>query len=235
MGTSIELTVGDVSLAYAKNFMGNDYGFLFQEADLTRRPYSGINYDYYSEHPDEQVDLAESELGFVWPLSRVLTRLRLLGHTLEGARAEYRAILEEAASVFDPLDSADDAKPLLSFEEFCSLANLYPLSSLTTKYIELDSEERAAVAKGRFAAHASEFSRLPWTDNSDMYWSESSYLSAKICILSPPSMLQIFGQDPENADAEVMWQFGPIVNAGWVDRDAFCAGAQRTQAIFGRD
>jgi hypothetical protein len=38
MGTSIELTVSNVSLDYAKNFMGNDYGFLFQETDLVLQP-----------------------------------------------------------------------------------------------------------------------------------------------------------------------------------------------------
>jgi hypothetical protein len=45
-------------------------------------------------------------------------------------------------------------------------------------------------------------------------------------------MLQIFALNPENADAEVMWQFGPIVNAGWVERDSFGAGARRTQSIL---
>lgn len=228
MGTEIELKVSGVSLDYAKNNMGNDYGFLFQEADLMRCRCDTINYDYYREHPDEEAELAESELGFVRPLSRVLPRLRVLGHTLEGARAEYQATLEGPHSLPDSLDPDE----VLTFEEFCSLANLYPLASLATKYIDFDTKEREVVAQGRFAAYASEFSRLPWTDNRVQYWSESSYLSEKICILSAPSMLQIFGQNPENADAEVMWQFGPIVSAGWVDRDAFRAGAERTQAIL---
>lgn len=232
MGTEIQLTIGNVSLDYAKNHMGNDYGFLFQEADLARRRFDAIDYNYYEEHPDEEPDLAESELGFVRPLSRVLSRLSVLGHTLERARAEYQAILEEATSMADTTDPAEDAKPTLTFEEFCALASLYPLASLATKYIDFDTEERAAVAQGRFAAHASDFSRLPWTDNLDMYWSESSYLSSRVCILSASSMLQIFSLNPENANAEVTWQFGPIVNAGWVDREAFCAGARRTQAIL---
>ncbi len=75
MGTEIQLTIGNVSLDYAKNHMGNDYGFLFQEADLARRRSDAINYNYYEEHPDEEPDLAESELEFVRPLSRVLSRL----------------------------------------------------------------------------------------------------------------------------------------------------------------
>lgn len=45
-------------------------------------------------------------------------------------------------------------------------------------------------------------------------------------------MLLFFALDPRNADAEVMWEFGNIVNAGWVARDAFVADATRTQAIL---
>lgn len=45
-------------------------------------------------------------------------------------------------------------------------------------------------------------------------------------------MLQVFSLNPENSDAEVIWQFGPIVNAGWVERDAFIAGAHRLQGIL---
>lgn len=57
MGTSIELKIGGVSLDYAKNSMGNDYGFLFQEADVTRIRSDGIDYEYYAEHPEEQAEL----------------------------------------------------------------------------------------------------------------------------------------------------------------------------------
>jgi hypothetical protein len=227
MGTEIEFKVSNVSLDYAKNNMGNDYGFIFQDADLTRRHSGGINYEYYEEHPEEKADLAEHELAFVRPLSRVLPRLHVLGHTLDLARAEYQDALDEAATY----GFGEEGSLPLTFEEFCGLANRYPLASLTSEYIERDTPDRATVAQGRFAAHAGDFSRLPRTD-SDSYWSESSYLSAMLCILCPTSMLQIFALNPENAGAEVVWQFGPIVNAGWVDREAFCAGTRREQAIL---
>jgi hypothetical protein len=45
-------------------------------------------------------------------------------------------------------------------------------------------------------------------------------------------MLRVFALGPENSEAEVTWQFGNIVNAGWVDRSSFAAGAQRTHAIL---
>ncbi|SFP96660.1 HEPN/Toprim-associated domain-containing protein [Sphingomonas rubra] len=231
MGTSIELTVCGVSLSYAKNHMGLDFGYLFQDADLTRRPCRGIDYEYYREHPETMADLIESELTFVRALCRVIPRLNVLGHSLEGARAEYEAVIAEAASLDDPEPDTDQER-YLSFEEFCHLANLLPLTELSDRFVDLPSDEREIEAQGRFAAHAGLFARLPLTDNSDLYWSEASYVSARLCILSASSMLLIFALNPENARAEVMWQFGDIVNAGWVARDAFVAGARRNQAIL---
>jgi hypothetical protein len=152
----------------------------------------------------------------------------VLGHTLDSARTEYQDALDEAAAY----GFGEDGLPPLSFEEFCALATRYPLTSLSNEYIEWGTPNRATVAQGRFAAYAYDFSRLPWIDQSDLYWSESSYLSATLCILSPSSMLQIFALNPENAETELVWQFGPIVKAGWVDREAFCAGARRGQTIL---
>ncbi|MET4232287.1 hypothetical protein ACVWXN_006036 [Bradyrhizobium sp. i1.4.4] len=231
VGTEIQLKVGDVSLDYAKNHMGNDYGFLFQDGDLACRRSDAISYDYYAENPDED-DLAEHEACFVRPLARVLPRLRLLGYTLDSARAEYQAVLDSAAEMDAAINPEEGPRSILTFEEFCALACMHPLSDLESEYIDFNTVERAAIAQGRFAANRDEFARVPWTDNSNSYWSESSYLSARLCILSAPSMLHIFGLNPVNADAEVIWQFGPIVSAGWVSRESFQAGARRVQSML---
>lgn len=227
MGTEIQLTIEDVSLDYAKNHMGVDYGYLFQEADLTRRHCDGVNYEYYEENPGQIADLEQSELTFARPLDRVIPRLKVLGYSLDGARAEYEVAVAEAPI----LTGAGESSPL-TFEEFCELANLIPLAGLADKYVEWDTEDRALVAQGRFAAHVEQFARVPWTENASSYWSEASYLSAKLCILSAASMLMVFAQRPENGAADVKWQFGNLVNNGWADRDAFVAGARRTQAML---
>ena len=231
MGTEIQLKIGGVSLDYAKNHMGNDYGFLFQDGDEARRRSDGINYDYYAEDPDaNQQDLAEHETAFVRTLARVLPRLQLLGHTLEHARSEYQAVLDSVEEMAD--EDAPEGSPPLTFEEFCALACRHPLSSLSTDYVDFGTEERAAVAQGRFAAESDEFARIPSVDNSDSYWSEASYFSSRLCTLSAPSMLQIFGLNPANVDVEVVWQFGPLVNSGWVERENFQPNARRTQSIL---
>ena len=143
MGTEITLKVSNVSLDYAKNNMGNDYGFLFQEGDLMRRRSDGINYEYYEEHPEKEGDLAEHELAFVRPLSRVLSRLHVLGHTVDLARAEYQDALDEAATY----GIGEEGLLPLTFDEFCNLANRYPLASLVSENIEWDTLDRATVAQ----------------------------------------------------------------------------------------
>ncbi|WP_442499155.1 HEPN/Toprim-associated domain-containing protein [Methylobacter sp. sgz302048] len=232
MGTSIELCVGNVSLSYSKNFMGEDYGFLFQEDDLFRRKTDAINYDYYEEHPEEKEELAEAEELFARTLSRILPRLEILGFTLEAARAEYQAAVAEAEDISRYGGIEESKKIYLTFEEFCNLACRYPLGDLKSGYIEYETPDRDKIAQGRFAADIDKFERIPWTDNADSYWSESSFLSARVCILSAESMLQVFSLNPANSEVEVTWEFGPIVHAGWVQREAFRPGARQRQKVL---
>jgi len=107
MGTEIQLTVGKVSLSYSKNHIGIDYGFLFQDGDEARRQSDAINYEYYEEHPDEKECLADHEATFVSSLSRVVSRLSLLGHSIDSARAEYQALCDSANEMMEDDDSAE--------------------------------------------------------------------------------------------------------------------------------
>ncbi len=232
MGTSIELYLGNVSLSYSKNHMGIDYGFLFQSSDLTRRKSKSISYEYYEENPEEKKELDEAKEVFVRTLSRVLPRLNLLGFTLETARDEYQALLAKAEEISNEVDMDESKKDYLTFEEFCHLACRYPLVDLKSDYIEYNTPDRDKTSQGRFATDVDLFDRIPWSENSDSYWSEASYLSARICILSTESMLQIFAQNPANAEVEVIWEFGPIVHAGLVQREAFQAGALQKQKVL---
>jgi HEPN/Toprim N-terminal domain 1 len=232
MGTSIELCIGNVSLSYSKNFMGEDYGFLFQEGDQFRRRTDSIDYDYYEEHPEEMEELAEAEELFARTLSRILPRLELLAFTLEAARAEYQAVVAEAVEMSSYIELEVPKKEYLTFEDFCSLACRYPLGDLKSGHIEYEMPDRDKISQGRFAADIDVFERIPRTDNADSYWSETSFLSARVCILSAESMLQVFALNAANAEVEVTWEFGPIVHAGWVQREAFQPGARKRQKVL---
>ena len=150
MGTSIELCIGNVSLSYSKNFMGEDYGFLFQEGDLFRRKTDSINYDYYEEHPEEKEELSEAEELFVRTLSRILPRLEILGFTLEAARAEYQAVVAEAVEMSSYSELEEPKNEYLTFEEFCNLACRYPLGDLKSGYIECEMPDRDIDFSGTF-------------------------------------------------------------------------------------
>lgn len=95
------------------------------------------------------------------------------------------------------------------------------LAATPSGYIEYETPDRDMLSRGRFASDIDVFKRIPWTDNSNFYWSETSFLSARVCILSAESMLQVFALNAANAEIEVTWEFGPIVHAGWVQREAF--------------
>ena len=231
MGTEINLTVGGISLSFSKNHMGIDFGHLFQEGDRTRRKMGQINYKYYEDNPEHIADLEVSEMVFARRLDRIVSRLELLNHSLDAARAEYETVVAETlemASYSDPPETPS----LLSFEEFCALACRYPLDVLKDAYIEYETPDRDEVAKGRFAADADEFARIPGDRYNDLYYSEKSYLSASLCILRPESMLRVFALNPANADNEVVWEFGPLVNNGWANLDDFQPGVRRVQKIL---
>ena len=210
--------------------MGADHGFLFQEGDRTRRRSDQISYEYYAEHPEE--DLAASEASLVRPLARVLPRLDLLGYTFDSARAEYEEVLRQALEFRERYSDLAGSLQLMSFEEFCAFACRHPLSVLDATYVEHDEDDRHQRVHGRFIEDASEIDRIPAVGQSDSYWSEASYFAAKTCILSAYSMLQIFGRSDANSDAEVVWQYGPIVVAGWEDVEAFEPGARREQSCL---
>ncbi|NOR71848.1 MAG: hypothetical protein GQ532_19540 [Methylomarinum sp.] len=212
--------------------MGKDYGFLFQDSDLTRRKSKSINYEYYEEHPEEKQELDEAEEVFTRTLSRVLPRLNLLGFTLEVARSEYQTLVAEAEEISNNIDIEETKKEYLTFEAFCNLACRYPLVDLKSDYIEYDTPDRDIISQGRFAADIKVFDRIPWSENSDSYWSEASFLSERVCILSAELMLQIFALNAANAEVEVTWEFGPIVHAGWVQRDEFRGGVLQKQKVL---
>lgn len=226
MGTEIRLTVGGVSIAWAKNNAGDDHGFLFQEGDRARRHSEETDYEYCATHPE--INLALREEALVRPLDRILPRLDLLGWTLDTARTEYNALLGAQSEIAEEVGV--DTSDVLTFDDFCALAGRYPLANLDDTYIERDPMRDSAI-KERFHADAAKMDRLPMFSGSS-YWSERSYFASKICILSPYSMLQVFGQSESNRSAEVVWQYGPLVDAGWASISEFTPSASRSQTIL---
>lgn len=235
MGTSIELELGGIGLDYAKNHMGPDHGHLFQEGDRTRRPVGGIVEEDDSDGDGgNDEDRAAQEAAFVRPLSRVLPRLNLLGFTLGAARREYEAVVAEHVeqSSWEHREDKTEAD-YMTFDEFCAFCDRFRITDLDDTYISGIDDEEEEKARGRFNGLADELARIPHdTLDRPLFWSERSFFGTSVCILSAYSMLQVFGRGVTNLDAEVVWQYGPIVEAGWVPLEMYQPGIRRKEALL---
>ncbi len=225
MGTEIYLKIEGITLDWSKNSMGSDHGFLFQKGDRCRIRSDQIDYEYVAQHPEE--DVSVSETAFVRPLSRILPRLNLVGYTIDAAREEYETIIRESFEIAEDDDAGCERNSLMSFDEFCAFVCRQPISSLDDTAADYQLADRGEVAKGRLASDEAESN--VW---SNLYWSERTYFGERVCILSPYSMLQIFGQCEGNAAAPVTWHFGPLVDSGWENEKAFRADARRDQTVL---
>ena len=240
MGTEIHLKIAGMSLDWAKNGMGVDHGFLFQESDRTRRRSDEIDYDYFAKN---ECDPAVYEAAFARPLSRVLPRLDLVGFGIERARLAYEEVVRDAAQIASYTTSVglpDAAGPVdfMSFEEFCAFCRRFPLADLGVKRVRsLSDQGEEAPLPGRFAASADEIRRIPTAHNpyrwmSGYAESEREYFGSAIFILDAYSMLQVLGCDGANPDAELVWQYGALVESGWEEVAAFVPGARRYKRIL---
>ncbi|MCY0852503.1 HEPN/Toprim-associated domain-containing protein [Cupriavidus sp. D39] len=220
MGTEIHLEVGGVSIDWSKNNAGTDHRSLFQEGDRARLPSEEADDESQATHPEDD--------ALVRTLARTLPRLDLMGWTLDAARAEYNALVDDQSEIAEEIGR--DTSGVMTFDEFCTFAGRYRLADLDGTYIN-HSHERDAIVKGRFHADDAEMDRLPMSYDSS-YWSEKSYFASRVVLLSPYSMLQVFGQSESNLEAEVVWEYGPLVDAGWASVSDFAAGASRLQTIL---
>lgn len=229
MGTLIFLEVGGVSIDWAKNGMGVDHGALFQEADRTRRALRGEDPASLDEG-DHEPSVAEA--AFVRPLQCVVPRLDLLGYTFERARAEYEARVRDMSDVQEQFDLERPASALMTFDEYCEFLCQFPILELDDTYIEYGTEGYDARARGRFAPFDAQIDRIPEGYDSSSYWSEKSYFGARCCVLSPYSMLQVLARCPCNHGVKVVWQYGPMVESGWVAEESYGAGAARAERVL---
>ena len=74
--------------------------------------------------------------------------------------------------------------------------------------------------------------RIPSDWNYESSYSERGYFASLMMFLHPYSILRVLAECPMNANAQVDWQFGPVVCSGWADECQFLPGPQRTQTFL---
>lgn len=231
MGTEITLEVDGLTIDWCKNSRGVDHGMLFQEKDRKRIRSDQIDYDYFKEN-DEDPGLME--MAFSRSLREVIPRIELLGFTIEQVQREYESRanswLEECRSMADEVD--DPASGLMTFNEFCLFVSEYPIEVIDDTFISSLEEESEAKLRGRFNDIALTH-RLPYFRPYEAQaYSERSYFAELIGFLHPYSILQLLAQNDCNLKLDVVWQYGPLVEAGWASESEFVHGARRMHTFL---
>lgn len=230
MGTIISLDVAGVELVSSKNHMGMDHGSLFQKSDRKAIRSDQIDYEYFER---EREDPTAMEMAFIRPLKDVVPRLELLGFNLAYVRREYDAVaknwLEQLSAMGD--DDNQELPILMSFDEFREFAISYPLESLDSTYVEgFDEVSRRKVTE-RFRGVS--FDRIPgYSSHEISAYSERSFFGGAVSILNPYSVLRLLAEGKENQKAQVVWQYGPLVEAGWADAEDFVPEARRAETFL---
>jgi hypothetical protein len=119
MGSMIYLSVGRLEIDWGKNFGFTDHSALLQSTDIAQLPY------YYVDENDPHNDngeynvITEYKVGLSKPLTQVVERITLLGHTLKYARREFdylsmlnhfdRALLEKLEAEIEAESGNDEA------------------------------------------------------------------------------------------------------------------------------
>jgi len=227
LGTQITLELAEMTLTYSKNHMGQDHGCLYQEGDRKRLRSDQVDYDYFEKTKE---DPALMEMAFARKLKDILPRLNLIGFTREQAKFSYEAAIErdrEYTSYDD--DEATPARDLMSFDEFCAFVAAHPVETLDNVYDGKKSDEKI---KGRFANDPA-LERIPGSSYAHRNaYSERSFFGELIGAIDPYSLLQVLADNPENSEADVVWQHGPLVEAGWAEDVEFFPCARRTQTFL---
>lgn len=230
MGTEITLDLAGVTISYSKNHRGIDHGSIFQEQDRKAVKSDQLDYDW---HEGQGEDPTPSEMAFTRTLKDVVPRLELLGFNLERVAREYDAVaqtwLEERQSL---QDNDDEPLPnLMNFAEFLAFATAHPLESLDDTMISGFDDASNAKMRGRF--EGMQLERIPFYQSYDIHaYSERSFLGALVGIFHPYSVLRLLAEASANKDAPIVWQYGPLVQAGWAREQEFMPCARRTETFL---
>jgi hypothetical protein len=230
LGTIIDLTVGGVVVDWSKNSMGIDHGALFQEGDRKRLRSEQIDYGYFDRN---NLSPADMEMAFSRSLRTLVPRLELLGFRLETVHRMYQRLAKQWQEDQAALAGNDDTlvEPL-SFDEFLSFVRANPIQVLDDSFVHGIDEKAERRIRGRFDADES-VARIPANpDHSSNAYSERSFFGVLIDFLHPYAALRLLAETPSNLDLDVVWQYGPLVDAGWADVAEFVPCARRAQTVL---
>lgn len=229
MGTAITLDVAGIEITYSKNHIGINHGSIFQEQDRKAIKNDYVDYNWYKENGK---DPTPSEMAFMRPLKDIIPRLELLGFSLERIQREYNSFVDNWKEERVFFQDNDEPLPdLMCFKEFIDFITAYPLESLDDTFIsDMDNTSNEKILR-RFDNIM--LKRIPGYQSVPIQASsERSFFYEFLEILHPYSALRLLGELEENKDLPVVWQYGPIVEAGWATEQEFVSNAKRTETFL---
>jgi hypothetical protein len=191
MGSLIKLAVGNFEVDWGKNTLFHDHGPLFQSGDIQPVPY------HYVGTKGEPI--IEEKDAFVRPLSKLLPRLELLGHTLAAARTEFESLGD--ISVFASKITFDQLATALKGLDVNKVSGEYSHDCDFGEFFSEEICDRLALGK---AVEVDIGLRR-----------ETGELMEN---MHPWSILRLVGENPANLQSSVTWYFSDVVDGGWVEQ-----------------
>lgn len=235
MGTIIDLTVGGISVDWSKNSRGTDHGALFQEPDRKRMRSEQIDYDYFERN---ELGPGEMEMAFSRPLRTVVPRLELLGFRLDTVRQAYETHAKQwqedqvAMADYDGDSNECNVTEPLTFDEFLFFVQAHPINELDDSFIREIDEAGERRIRGRFDGSQT-VARIPSeSEHASNAYSERTHFGVLVDFLHPYATLRVLAECSANLDLDVVWQYGPLVEAGWASVNEFTPCARRAQTLL---
>lgn len=203
MGSMIHLAVGRLEIDWGKNHGFADHSGLFQPADVADVPYHYVD--------DDGVHFSELKEGMAKPLSQVVDRIELLGHTMAVCEAEFRYL--SGLNCFDAV--------ACSFDMLRSALAEVDVSSLSADYDESDDF-------GKF------FRRqiAPRLGLAGLPPDELHAFGEGMENLTPHSVLRLLAFNPSARDLPVTWAFKDLEDNGWARRTDFARPLDRSRRFL---
>lgn len=211
MGTMICLALGKLEVDWGKNNFFSDHGALFQPSDLKQIP----AYDEDEEAPEGE-PMVIMDQGFGKPLRHVRDRLELMGYTLRAVEHHYERLhgMSDKPIPFTTLRRA------LARVDVTKVSGKHSDDYDPGEFVRKEILQRLAMASERHHYYL--------TGSRPDHWEIDLLLEN----FGANGALRLLAENPANLDLDVTWDFGPLVDAGWAEREEFQPGPTPDQRFL---
>jgi hypothetical protein len=209
----INLALGRLEVDWGKNNAFTDHGSLFQSGDVKPVPTHYASDDWPNGEP-----IVEMNEGLAKPLGQVLDRLELLGHTLTVVEHHYSKLNQLHHGEEEPLPFAE-LRTALAEVDVNKISGNYGEDFSPGQFVRREILERLALNSYQYQYYGQ--------NSRPDHWEVDLLLEN----FGANNALRLLAENPVNRNLDVSWDYSPLVESGWADKEEFWGGA-RTQEKF---